>query len=804
MARRRCGARHGARYRIYALVLFAAVAVIDRAIAQQSRVVEFDAAFLPDGASTLDLSRFARGNPVLPGRYDVDIWLNDEWQAHETLRFASGDTAMDAAPCIDDDELVAFGIDISALQRSVDPCEAIGRRIPSASVRFDVGEQRLDIEVPQAALQHRRRDVAAPAHWDHGVTAATLAWRGGARRSVTRSRSRSSSYLSADAGFHHGPWRLRHAGAMASGHYRRGGTYLERHLVAWRSQIRMGDVTPAGDLFPPVAFRGIALASDPRMTENGADNHAPRVSGVAATRATVRIQQHGVVLREVVVPPGPFVIDDFHASGRAGDLDVDVEESDGRHQRFRVPYFPVPERLGEGRTVVSLDAGRVVRVRAPGNVAQATWRHGFRGDVTAYAGCRAMGDVFAMLVGGTIDTLAGAVAADTTQAAAGREKARIWRLRHGMRWDVDTILSTAISGGRDLVHGGQGHAASPAVNRRVDVLLQRDLGDERGYLNVGMSRASRASDEVYVEHHLSWTRSWRRLSVDLSLRRTRRDDGASVRRELSGQLGASLPLGVPSSHRLHAITHGSTHAAGGRVGLHGTAGHSADTLYTAAVGRDTGDGPRIDASVARRLGAAEVSATVDRSAGAHTLALAASGGMVVHAGGVTLAQRLGDTTGIAYAAGARGARLGGFPNVRLDRRGYAVLPYLMPYRWNAVDIDPAGISLDVAMGSTHRRVAPTAGAVVIVPFSTQVARTRLVVARRTDGQPLPFGAELVDDEGRSVGLVGQAGLVFLRAETSPGHWTARWSGEPAGSCELRLVEAGTTASGDVRHTGVCE
>jgi len=786
------------------LLALVGVAVMRAAIAQENRIVAFDAAFLPDGPSTLDVTRFARGNPVLPGTYDVDIWLNDEWQARQSIRFASGDEAMDAVACLDADDLVAFGVDAAAVQPIGDPCEPLARRVRSASVRFDVGEQRLDIEVPQAALQRRRGDVAAPAQWDEGVTAMTLAWRGGARRADARSGSNVSSYLSADAGLHHGPWRLRHAGAMASGRYRRGSTYVERHLVAWRSQVRIGDVVSAGDLFPPVPFRGVSLASDPRMSGNGMGNAAPRISGVAATRATVRIAQHGIVLREVVVPPGPFVIDDFYASGRAGDIDVDVEENDGHHQRFRVPYFPVPERLGEGRTVVSFDAGRMPGANVPANVAQATWRHGFPGEVTAYTGCRETGGVFAMLVGGAVDTLAGALAADTTHAVAGHERARSWRLRHGIRWGQGSILSTSMSGGRDIVRARHRDPAGLVSGRRIDMLLQRDLGGERGYLNVSIGRASRAADEASVEHALSWTRSWNRLSLDLSLRHTRRDDGTSVQRDVSGQFGVSMPLGVPSPAQLHAATQASTHAAGGRLGLHGAVGNDADTTYTVALAHETAEGARVDASVGRRFGGAEISAAVDRSVAARTVALAASGGVVVHAGGVTFAQRLGDATGLAHAAGARGARLGGYSGVRLDRHGYAVLPSLMPYRWNAVDIDPTGVSLDVAMGSTHRRVAPTAGAVVLVPFVTQVGQTHLVVARRADGAPLPFGAEVVDHEGRSAGIVGQGGLVFLRAGTSASHWTARWSGDPPGTCELRLGDAGTTAAGDIRHTGVCE
>ena len=113
--------------------------------------------------------------------------------------------------------------------------------------------------------------------------------------------------------------------------------------------------------------------------------------------------------------------------------------------------------------------------------------------------------------------------------------------------------------------------------------------------------------------------------------------------------------------------------------------------------------------------------------------------------------------------------------MRVGRRGYAVVPYLMPYRWNAVDLDPSGASLDVSFTSTHRQTAPTAGAVVLVAFETDVARTVLVTASLADGQPVPFGAEVVDRSGRSVGIVGQGGRVFLRSDDDAGPWTVRWS-----------------------------
>jgi outer membrane usher protein len=266
-----------------------------------------------------------------------------------------------------------------------------------------------------------------------------------------------------------------------------------------------------------------------------------------------------------------------------------------------------------------------------------------------------------------------------------------------------------------------------------------------------------------------------------------------------------MPLGVPpSSATLHATLQGGTGAGGLRVGVNGQTGDAGATQYGLAVGRDRGQGGRFDASLARRLPAADVVATLDRAPGSRSASLAASGGLVFHRGGVTPAPRLGGALALVQAPGARGAAVAGAAGVRIGRRGYVVVPYLTPYRWNAIDLDPTGTSLDVGFVSTHRRVAPTAGAVVLVPFETALARTVLVTGRLADGRPLPFGAEVFDGQARSAGVVGQAGRIFLRADRTDAHWTVRWAGAADGQCALRLQPAPASTARTPRLTGVCE
>jgi outer membrane usher protein len=43
-----------------------------------------------------------------------------------------------------------------------------------------------------------------------------------------------------------------------------------------------------------------------------------------------------------------------------------------------------------------------------------------------------------------------------------------------------------------------------------------------------------------------------------------------------------------------------------------------------------------------------------------------------------------------------------------------------------------------------------------------------------DGKPVPFGAEVADPSGQSLGVVGQAGLALLRGVSDSGRLRVRW------------------------------
>ncbi|WP_206862385.1 FimD/PapC N-terminal domain-containing protein [Lysobacter changpingensis] len=64
----------------------------------EPQVVEFTSAFL-SGSASADLSRFERGNPILPGQQSVDLYVNDALISRETVTFREANNDIQA--CFD-------------------------------------------------------------------------------------------------------------------------------------------------------------------------------------------------------------------------------------------------------------------------------------------------------------------------------------------------------------------------------------------------------------------------------------------------------------------------------------------------------------------------------------------------------------------------------------------------------------------------------------------------------------------------------------------------------------------------------
>jgi outer membrane usher protein len=246
-------------------------------------------------------------------------------------------------------------------------------------------------------------------------------------------------------------------------------------------------------------------------------------------------------------------------------------------------------------------------------------------------------------------------------------------------------------------------------------------------------------------------------------------------------LNASIPLGAVERRNVPQLTLGlDTQGQGNaamRAGVSGSLGSAGQYGYAGSLSRT-------DGATDVNVGNANL-AYSRRGSGADSVSVGASGAVLVVRDAVLLAPHLGDTVGLIEAKGAAGAKLNLGTNVQVDEAGFAVAPFMTPYEYNHVSLDPEGASLDFQLASSSQRIAPTAGAVVKVSFDVDRGRAAVFNLRQGDGTPLPFGTDALQN-GKVVGVIGQGSRLLARVGTEQGTLRIAWtdSQDQPRSCEV--------------------
>ena len=785
--------------------------------------VDFNSDFLSPQAGTgkVDVSRFSRGNPVLAGNYHVDLYLNGLAVGRVDVVVKAGEDPQRGRICMTRALLDQVGLDWSKLtpeqvQAFADPagCTVLEEHVANASAILDTGEQRLDISLPQVLLRRSPRGYVSPELWDSGVNAGMLAYTLNAYRNESGGTTNNAAYLGVNTGLNIGDWHFRHNGSMnwqqgAASHYDSVATYVERDVPAIAGRVTLGDANTAGDLFDTVAFRGAQLASDDRMLPDSLRGYAPVVRGIAETNARVTIRQNGVVLYDTPVSPGPFEIDDLYPTGYGGNLEVTVAEADGRKRTFLVPYASVAQLLRPGAHRYSVTAG-VLRNRALSStpkLLQATYQRGLTNSLTVYGGMQGSDHYGAVLGGAAVGTQLGAFSLDVSgaQTRTGQQNLTGTSVRVGYSKFIEQTRSNvsvaayrfSTSGFMDLTTAAQTIDAVREGNStdsvwrprsRLSLTLNQSLGDRRGQVFVsGFTQDYWNQQRKDVQFQVGYTNTFRSLAYSVSVNRVRSSTG---RMDNQLQLNLSIPLGKSQTQAPLLSFNLTNQADAGtttQTTLSGTAGAENQWSYGIGVTHINGDdGTSGTLNGQYRSPFTTLQAGYARGAGYSSTSLGASGTVVAHSGGITLSPYTGETIAIIEAPEAAGARIQGYGGLSLDRRGYGVLPYLTPYRLNEVAIDPKGISADVELKTTSQQVAPRAGAVVKLSYATISGRAALIDATLPDGTAVPFGAEVTDASGASVGAVGQGGRVYVRLSQDTADLNIRWGDAPKQQCKARV------------------
>lgn len=254
--------------------------------------VQFNDQFLYNTGTTIDVSRFSQGNPVIPGTYKVKVIINGKPSVTTDLLFKDNGTPR-ATPCITRKLLTQTNVTTEQLKDESDAtCLSLSSTYPGSRVAYDPSTQELDLSIPQAFVIQRPAGYVDPSLWEDGIPAAMLSWDLNGWHADTPDSSTDTAYAGLRYGANLGPWRFRARGNLNwdrddGTHYASQDIYLQRDIAPLKAQFIAGDSYTRGDAFDSISLRGARLYNDDRMLPNGISTYAPviRVSPTATPKS---------------------------------------------------------------------------------------------------------------------------------------------------------------------------------------------------------------------------------------------------------------------------------------------------------------------------------------------------------------------------------------------------------------------------------------------------------------------------------------------------------------------------------------
>jgi len=784
-----------------------------------------------------DLSAFSsKAGGQAPGKYTVDIYMNKNIVDHREVEFITnpdksafsrGDST-GLIPCLSDETLSSYGLKTDAalalaqrgeatsspVSASTEQCSSLLQSIPSAKTTFDFEQQRLDISIPQKLMSSAARGYVDPSLWDEGIPALLLNYN---FSGANGNDNQDSYYLNLRSGVNLGAWRLRNYSTWNDNNGERTfnnvNTYVQRSIAALKAALTLGDSYSNADVFDSLQFRGAQLASDDDMVPDSLKNFAPVIRGIAKTNAQVTIEQNGYTVYQTYVTPGAFEITDLYPSADGGDLTVKVKEEDGTTQTFVQPYASVPILQREGHTKFSLTAGQYRNgygSEKP-DFGQFTLIHGFGKGVTLYGGMQGTQNYAAAAVGiGQNLGELGAISVDVTQARTKlpegeTSQGQSYRFLYAKTF-AETDTDFRLVGYRYSTSGFYSLDDSVVLNdedtdysdynirthkrSRVDGSVNQQLGENGGSLYFSASVQDYWDDSKEQTLQTGYSNTWHGISYNIAYSDNSMADDKHDR-QVSLSVSIQLDRWLKSAWANYSVSHDSDGRVQQNTGISGSLLDDNNLNYSVSQGyTNQGEGNSGNASLNYQGQYGNSNVGYSYSKDQHRVNYGLQGGVVAHSEGITLSQPLGETVALVAAPGADNTRVLNNTGVQTDFRGYAIVPYISPYRRTRVSLDTTSVGDKVEIDESARDVIPTRGAVVKARFNARVGYRVMMTLTRQDGTPLPFGAtvallaENTQKEDANAGIVGEQGVTYLSGLPEKGILIAQWGKGADQQCKI--------------------
>ncbi|MGL5698156.1 MAG: fimbria/pilus outer membrane usher protein [Kluyvera sp.] len=338
--------------------------------------VQFNTSMIDiDDKENIDISQFEKKGFIPVGQYITRVDINKRRLPNAwSFEWIKADNESGSLLCLTDEDLTAFGFADEFIQQlhPINPqgCLDIVNK-SGFVVRLDKADMVVTLVAPQAWMKYQAKNWTPPEFWDDGIAGLMLDYNVYASQYDPDEGDKNQSVSSyGTLGFNLGAWRLRsdyqydksyvdsHLTSSTGGIDR---TYLFRPIPSITSKLTVGQYDLNSDLYDTFHFTGASLESDDNMLPPDLQGYAPQITGIAQTNAKISVTQNGRMVYQTTVAPGPFNITDIGDTFQ-GQLDVTVEEEDGRKNTFQVGASSIPFLTRKGQVRYKSSVGKPTSV----------------------------------------------------------------------------------------------------------------------------------------------------------------------------------------------------------------------------------------------------------------------------------------------------------------------------------------------------------------------------------------------------------------------------------------------------------
>ncbi|EKT57788.1 fimbria/pilus outer membrane usher protein [Providencia rettgeri] len=767
----------------------------------------------------VDLSKFTNKDYVMPGKYLLNVYLNNQSISNEekTIPFYSDDRdATIVNICFPAPLVSHLGLTKESLDKVIfwhqNECADFSA-LAGLTLKGDINNGFLYVSSPQTYLEYTDSNWLPPSSWDNGINGFLLDYYLNTNTSKTyQGESQTNTSLSGTTGLNFGAWRLRgnYQGMYNASSQRKQHNFSWSRLYAYRSLPYVNSIFTLGenyfssDLFDSFRYLGMSLMSDERMLPPNLRGYAPEVSGIAKTNAAVTVSQKGRVIYETTVAPGPFRLRGLNSSV-SGKLEVNVKEQDGTTQTFFVDTANVPYLTRPGSIRYKLAVGRPSNYQHHVNGSIFTsgeFSWGVANSWSLYGGGVVTDDFQSYAVGLGRDLfVVGAISADITQSYAklprqDQKTGKSYRLSYSKRFD-DYDSEVTFAGyrfaERDFMSMGQfldarsGYHNLGRSKEMYTITASKNFTDAQMSMYTTYTHQSYWDRPIEESYRLTLNRYFdfmqlKNLSVNVSISRNQYEKYKND----NVYINLSVPLGEGRYIGYSGQSSGSTI----NQTINYTDHIDINNDYRIAAGTNS-HGQRdtnavINGYYTHRNELAEISINAGYSQNDYS----SIGGTVQ--GGITAT-----TKGIALhpSTSNGGTRLmvstEGIANVpinggitRSNALGIAVLTNINSYYRTNTNIDINQIADDIEVKKGVVDSSLTEGAIGYREFKLLQGIKTFAFIQLSDGAFPPFGASVINSKGNELAIVTDNGHTYISGFSYDEKLNVNWNGK--NQCQIHM------------------